>query len=343
MKGDNILNILVIDGKGYYAGLAERLAANKSISLDYLTLNNTINIKGVNVHIGDRVPRIFRQLSLSYEYIIDTDAVAGNDVKTILENMNVQKYILFSTFQVYGFYSTKIIKTENMVGEDYMANSGKFGLGGQDFRKTKYICERLKCEQYVRQMSEHYVILRLSKVYTYDDRYKDISWVGERLRNLGGILLRQSSLMQNTMNSGIFVEDVVRAVELIVAKFPKESQIYNISQDEQISFSDIVQILSKYLGILTQYYVCSDNKFNGYLDNYYIPTGSGQLISNAKWNRDYKMFYTEMTKWIPSIYERNICIDDSRVQISMRERGLVKESKILQKRLGNFMIVEEKA
>lgn len=337
------MNVLIFDKVGRYKSILEFLAEQDDYQIDYITHREDISLKNVNVVIGERMPKVLKLLKAEYDLIVDTDGCSVRDIDFIFQNIEVKKYIYFSTFQVYGLLSDNIIHAEDSVDQEYFDMLDYTMLDLINNRRHSYILERLNCERqihsYLRKDSQ-FVVLRLSKLYAEDDYYKDISWISNRISLLRGIVLKESDVMRAARTSCIYMADLVNVIKKLLSNFPLNFSVYNISQNEQISFGDIVSVIAKIRNESYKYYIFSDSDIEQKLGDYNIPNGNTLVLSNEKWNKQFQMSYTPTEEWIARILQNKQQDEEERkAKINEMEYQMVKKQMLMQRHLNKFQVV----
>lgn len=116
------MKILILDSRNLYSNSIIKntretwyvdLVTEKSFS----QLSSNIN---VNIIYGSRrEPKTYKTLLNTYDIIIDADSLVVEDIEFVMSSVKTDKYILFSTAQVYRFIG-KEIYCENCIDEKYI-------------------------------------------------------------------------------------------------------------------------------------------------------------------------------------------------------------------------------
>lgn len=334
------MKILILDENNLYSSYFISLLKD-TIEIDIVTrceIKN--NKKNVRILIGNRREgNVGRELQKKYNVIIDTDCLVVEDIDRIFEFVIAEKYILFSTAQVYRYVWGKIFCEDDINYEYINRINGEY----IDFEKEKlkfYIREKINIEQRLKnictQKSITYNILRLSKCYSEKDIYKDIRWINYMLRHYNGVLVTCNNLKTIGEYSVVYVEDIIKIIEKILLDDNLQNEIFNIAQDEILSFFKVTSILSMIRNKNLSYEIIYVPDICENIIK--VPCGEQLLISNNHLTNKYNIKFTKTEKWVEKIYKmqqkKNICIEE-------KEKLMILEFVKYKKNLQNILETEK--
>lgn len=230
-------SILVMGGNDFIGSALSRYLIESGYKIDILTRGkNPIHYKGFRNHIiCNRQNRddIEKNLSKkSYEYIFDVTAHSKDDVKNLLDFVDVKslkKYIVLSSGAVYKD-SSKKAKEDFEKGEN--KNWGRYGL------------EKKEAEDFIIDSSIPYVIVRPTYVYGDNNNLYREYYFFERISQEKPIPVPHG---KNAMTQFIYIDDLVKVLESIINK-PYVREAYNVTNPQIISWQELIQTCGEVIG-----------------------------------------------------------------------------------------------
>lgn len=237
-----------------------------------------------------------------------------------------------------------MLLNENIVNKDYYNNTLDMYLSPKYNKKEIYSREKLKCEFELIERAEkekiHYVILRPSKIYSYNDQFCDLNWVVKRLNNKCPIIFKSSDIVKNNMFNPIYIKDLAKVVSKVVSDNSINNNIFNIAQDELINLLEIIECLAKINTRSFEYYILEDEHFTSTeLKGYKIPISDGKIVSNEKIKRYVDFRPQNIDIWLPEINKQLVLKDNINNENYLNEKLYIKKYCLIRQKLNNIKIV----
>ena len=244
-----------------------------------------------------------------YDVFFDFSASDKDTIKWIFKNIKFKQYILRSTYLIYkGMNKKSLIEEDdteslnNSLHYQYFLNSKLL-----NYAKLKVAYENIVIEECNIQKIPYHV-LRFSKIYADCDQFNDISWIAQMILSENPILIPQNILLTQGYINPIYVNDIISLLSYLVdLGISVESGIYNIAQDEILSFYDFVNYISCIYNKKINFAVLPFELLKFEVPPK-VPIFENLVISNQKSKSTLFMKYSKSKDWLRELCPKNIPI-----------------------------------
>lgn len=194
------------------------------------------------------------------------------------EYLDLKQFIFLSTISVYGERMDKSVYIES----------------DECYPKSPYAVAKKKSEEYIKEnCKSDYYILRLAPVYSYDFKLN----IQRRTEMKGfNYIVGNGSNKLSLCN----VNNIVVAVDKIIDRCVKENEIYNISDEKEYTFKDMLDInnVSKFKLFIPKFAIDMLYKINKvtikkqFIDENSIKLVSDNIYSSNKIRKNINFKYT---------------------------------------------------
>lgn len=234
------MNLLIMGGTEFVSQSMAEYFVEKSYDVSILTRGTSDKtVAGVTHHFkADRKnPSDLKQLeNYSFDYIIDINAYTKEDVELLINHIDksqLKRYVFCSTGGVY-LQSSHVLTEDDPVGHNELL--GTYGIN------------KLEAENYLRSLyeSEGFPACMFRPTYIYGELnniYRE-AYFFDKISQRQVIPVPQSSNQMQFLH----IEDLVKFAESLLTNDKVIGQSYNITNDDFITFDDIIEISEKVVG-----------------------------------------------------------------------------------------------
>lgn len=239
----------------------------------------------------------------NYGSVIDFAAILERDVESVIRNIGFDRYILKSTFQVYNFLDENKILNENdiILEKDY----NKLDYTWLDVESFLYSKEKIKIEAIVKSKAEElgkkYFIIRPSKIYSADDTYFDLRWIVCNFNQDNSFLFTKEQIEQNNVANPVYYKDVVE-VTYELLKYHGESEIFNVSQDEVLNLTQMIEKIASLLRTKYSIEIIDKRDFDEEsISKYRVPVFQKKIVNSLRIKEKLDFEFSKFDSWIEEV------------------------------------------
>ncbi|MCR8745838.1 NAD-dependent epimerase/dehydratase family protein [Romboutsia lituseburensis] len=223
-------SILVMGGNDFIGSALAEYLIKCGYKVDILTKGKKgVKLKTLGKHFlcdRDEISQLKKILNKkSYEYIYDMTAYSKDDIKNLIECIDLKslkKYVVLSSGAVYKD-SSKQAREDNEKGEN--KNWGKYGL------------DKKEAEDYIINSDIPYIIIRPTYIYGPNNNlYREIYFF-ERILQEKKIPVPHG---KNVITQFIYIDDLVKVLESLTHN-DRVREAYNVTNPQLISWNDLIQ------------------------------------------------------------------------------------------------------
>ena len=273
----------------------------------------------------------------TYDILFDFSASDIEEIRWIFKNIKFKRYILRSTYLIYkGMHKESLIEEDN---SELLKNT----LNHQNFLNSKLLhyakmkvnYEDIAIEE-CNSRNISYYILRFSKIYADCDQFNDVSWMAQMIISGTPILIPQNMLLTQGYINPVCIKDIISLLSTLAdSNISAESGIYNIAQDEIISFYDLVTYMSYIYNKKVDFAVLPSDLLKFEIPPK-VPIFENLIISNKKSKLKLSMKYSKSKDWLQELCKKNLTIPNTFTANS----SLLSKYCTLLRQLSNLKVIE---